>query len=131
MLDHNSDWPVSPVRQRSGTEFIENDAQRVDITTRIKRLAFYLFRREVKWSDVTTIVAPQIAKAKIGKNRLTNPTLRGNAFIEQNIGRLDIAVDNIVLMHIIDSQAARCKNMNDLRTGRKPARASCTTNIIC
>src|SRR5207244_6134971 len=69
-------------------------------------------------------------KTKISQLRFTHLTLCSRPAVEQNIARLEIPVDHAVLMGIIDGQADKGKQIDDVGTRPHFCCTRCASQVI-
>ena len=108
--------PRQFVGQSTGEEFVENDAQRVDIAARVERqgIGGDLLRAHIgecaeQLSHVGLTGRLHIAVGHAGQTKIENLGLA--VLLHQNVSRFQIAVDDAALMGMLD----RFANLNHER----------------
>ena len=74
-------------------------------------------RAQPRAGNGTTGYAYQFSNAEVAENRLTHRIIGCVAFVEQDIGRFDVAMNHVVPVRIVNGSADGCEEIDDIGRG--------------
>src|SRR5690242_10954348 len=108
MLYHNGVRRTAAKWWRACTQLVEHDTERVDITLLVAWMPLHLFWRDVERSTQRYPGRGEGGRPRyldypeVGQNRFPHGIVHRIARIKQNIGGLNIAMDDAMLVSIVD-----------------------------
>ena len=101
-LVHHGGHVLSVKGLLPGDQLVENYAQREDVRPPVHGLTFDLFRRHVGWraQDLTGERHAGFSGEHLGDAKISH--LYHSAFQDHDVGRLDVAMDNVVAMGVVE-----------------------------
>ena len=120
MLCHYGGWCVTLKRQSACDHFKQDDAKRVDVAALIACLPPHLLggnverrsglsSRQCGWGG-----SQKLGKTKIRENGFPHRIMSGVALVEENISGFEVAMDHMLLVSIINSEADGCEELHQL-----------------
>ena len=114
MLEHDGEGRLGLIGDAPGEHLIEHDAQRIDIRTMIYAPALALLRRHVCRGAYANAGGRELLRSLYHPRQSKVSQEHPRAAIHQDVGRLDVAVNDALSMRIVQRLCRLCHDLDRL-----------------